>query len=97
MKPFHFDPAARPEMMETSEFYEARRKGLGKRFLTAVHAAAVMVQQTPKAFRAIEVGIRCSRVRRFPFGIVYREQDDAIEILAVMHFKRRPGYWRDRK
>jgi hypothetical protein len=66
MKPFQFDPAARAELMESRDFYEARRKGLGKRFLTAVQAAAVTVQQTPEAFRAIEPGIRYSPVRRFP-------------------------------
>jgi hypothetical protein len=27
---------------------------------------------------------------------VYRELDDRIEVIAVAHAKRRPGYWRDR-
>lgn len=32
----------------------------------------------------------------FPFAIVYIEEPDRIWIVAVMHFKRRPGYWHGR-
>jgi len=35
-------------------------------------------------------------VRRFPFGILYRIEPEQIVVVAVMHLRRRPGYWRDR-
>ena len=36
------------------------------------------------------------RLTRFPLGIVYVNPDDDIIVFAVMHLRRRPGYWRER-
>ena len=33
---------------------------------------------------------------RFPFGIIYYQQDDEIIILAVMQLNKKPNYWVDR-
>jgi hypothetical protein len=33
---------------------------------------------------------------RFPYSVVYLEDEDEIWVLAVAHAKRRPGYWRGR-
>jgi hypothetical protein len=33
---------------------------------------------------------------RYPFSIVYRELPHDIQIIAVAHAKRRPGYWATR-
>jgi hypothetical protein len=30
---------------------------------------------------------------RFPFFVVFRETDIRIEIVAIAHGRRRPGYW----
>jgi len=35
-------------------------------------------------------------VRRFPYGLLYRNEPTAIFIVAVMHLRRRPGYWKGR-
>lgn len=40
---------------------------------------------------------RWALIETFPFAIVYRPQGDLIEILAVMHQRRRPGYWENRR
>jgi len=34
--------------------------------------------------------------RAIPYGIIYRVDDDEVFIAAVMHFKRTPGYWKQR-
>jgi hypothetical protein len=34
--------------------------------------------------------------REFPYSVVYLEQLDCVWIVAVMHAKRKPGYWRER-
>lgn len=44
-------------------------------------------------------GIRGSRwipLKRFPYTLHYRVVGEVIDILAVAHQKRRPGYWRKR-
>ena len=32
----------------------------------------------------------------FPYAILYMDQPDRILIMAVMHMKRQPGYWKKR-
>lgn len=41
-------------------------------------------------------GTRVARLRRFPFVVVFRQGEGWIDVLAVAHLKRRPGYWRRR-
>jgi hypothetical protein len=33
---------------------------------------------------------------RYPFSLVYILRGDDVEIVAVAHGRRRPGYWRSR-
>ena len=35
-------------------------------------------------------------MRRFPYLIVYRTTSTAIQVVAVAHGRRRPGYWKTR-
>ena len=32
----------------------------------------------------------------FPYAVIYVEKPDSVWIVAVMHTKRQPGYWRER-
>lgn len=32
----------------------------------------------------------------FPFDRVYRMREDRLEMLAIAHHRRRPGYWKTR-
>jgi len=33
------------------------------------------------------------RLRAFPVALIYRERNAAVQVLAVSHYRRRPGYW----
>ena len=46
--------------------------------------------------RTLRGGFRRRLLRRFPYGILYKEEESQIVIVAVMHLQRRPGYWRNR-
>jgi hypothetical protein len=41
-------------------------------------------------------GVRRYVMCRFPFLVVYRVVGSEIEVIAVAHARRRPGYWRSR-
>jgi plasmid stabilization system protein ParE len=90
-----FHPAARDEFIATVMYYEAARLGLGERFRDAVQVVLDHILTHP------EIGEERRRARRltvagFPYDIVYRSSTSAIEVLAVAHHRRRPGYWRRR-
>jgi plasmid stabilization system protein ParE len=90
-----FHPAARDELIATVMYYEAARPGLGEQFRNAVQVVSDHIAAHP------EIGEERRRARRlvvagFPYDIVYRSTTSALEVLAVAHHRRRPGYWRRR-
>lgn len=93
---YEFLPPAEEEMIEASEFYEARSEGLGFEFLDDVQRVIDLVREHPKIGQSVGGGFRRAVLRRFPFSIIYSEERNEIVIIAVAHTKRRPGYWRGR-
>ena len=95
--PVIFHPAAEEELHDSARFYESRARGLGSDFVAAVERATAQIVQHPEATAPIFAGIRRRLVTGFPFALLYRVVGSEIRILAVMHLRRRPGYWRARK
>lgn len=91
-----FHPDAETEFNAAIDYYEDIGKGLGYDFSLEVFSALERIKAFPKAWLVIEDGIRRSLVNRFPYGILYAEEQDKIYIVAVMHLHRDPDYWKHR-
>lgn len=78
-----------------TEFYRDKRRGLAQRFLDSLEEAVNRVEQHPHIYRDVEPGIRKCRISTFPYALIFRD-GSTIEIVAVMHMRRKPGYWKDR-
>ena len=52
--------------------------------------------RVPGLGHATEPARAATSSRDFPFSLVYVRRDDEVEIIAVAHGRRRPGYWRSR-
>jgi len=91
-----FHPEARAEFLESVRYYEEQQSGLGRRLLEAVSETIRRIQAHPSMYRVVSGTWRQCRVPRFPFGIIYRVGNRRVEIIAVMHLHRKPGYWRHR-
>jgi len=91
---YGFHPAAEAEHLEQIVFYESRRQGLGARYREEFLQAVRKICETPERY-AIErpPDIRRVRLRAFPVALIYRERNAAVQVLAVSHYRRRPGYW----
>lgn len=87
---------ARAEADAAAAFYDDKQPGLAQRFLDDLEDTLHRIQRHPDAYRQVEAKIRKCRVKHFPYGVIYRAQSDFIEIIAVMHLRRSPGYWRKR-
>lgn len=83
-------------MVEAARFYETQSPGLGRDFLEDVEQAVQSIVRHPEAGPIIAEGIRRRILRRFQFGVLYAVEPDAIVVVAVMHLRRRPGYWKNR-
>ena len=97
MIPYKFHPDADAELEEASLFYESRMAGLGKSFAAEVERTISLVREFPEAGSSVGPARRRVVIARFPYSVVYRQDPDAIVIVAVAHQRRRPGYWRRRK
>jgi plasmid stabilization system protein ParE len=90
--------SARVEFVHAIKWYEEREPGLGDEFLVEVDRALELVGANPEAWPLWPGEPRARRfvMRRFPYVIAYREGLGEVTIVAFVHAKRRPGYWRDR-
>jgi len=93
---FSFHHETRDEFVETIKYYEACEAGLGYDFSIEVHSAIQNIVSYPKAWPVIEEDVRRYLVNRFPYGILYSIEADKIFILAIMHQRRHPDYWKRR-
>ena len=100
-KRIRIDAEAREEIERGIDWYEAKRKGLGKNFLAQVRSAigdlaAPGPECVPPVGVPIELGVRRKFVKRFPYLVLFIEFERSVRIIAVPHAHQRPGYWRER-
>ena len=96
MKRVVFHVEAEAELISAAARYETHRSGLGLEFILEVERATRALVSYPKIGHRFSRRLRRVLVRRFPYGLLYRIDADAIRIVAVAHVRRRPGYWRHR-
>ena len=90
-----FSSSAAEEVTHAARYYEAEVDGLGKAFLEKLQDGISEIKQFPSASRILSGDFRRHLLSRFPYGIIYRVQKDTIFVAAVMHLRRKPGYWKE--
>ncbi len=97
MIPCTFHPEAEAELDEAARFYESRVMSLGQQFVAEVQRVVSFIRKYPDAGAPVRLPVRRALVDRFPYAEVYRRERESVQILAVAHVRKRPGYWRRRK
>jgi toxin ParE1/3/4 len=90
-----FHPEAAAEFEQAVSYYEDRGAELGQRLATEVRSAIQRIVAAPEQWRILEGEVRRFLMRVFPYSVLYTIESEYILILALMHGKRQPGYWRD--
>jgi len=96
VKPYAFHPEAGGEYTQAAENYAAIAPELGGRFYDEIERLISQMRRQPDRFFRFSPPARCALARKFPYSVVYLDEPDRVWIVAVMHAKRRPGYWRER-
>jgi toxin ParE1/3/4 len=98
MKRLRILPEAEEELTEAARWYEARRPGLGVELVMMLERAVDEIREAPEASPLWQPGrpYRKFVMRRFPYVVMFTVDDDSVEVVAIAHAKRRPGYWMDR-
>ncbi len=89
-------PAALEEAADARDWYERRNSVAAESFLSELDHAISQIAREPTQWPKFEHGTHRYVFPRFPFNLIYRVKEEVIEILAIAHQKRKPGYWRDR-
>ena len=89
-------PEAEAEMTDAFDWYEDRVPGLGSEFLLCVDAVFSAIQRTPRHYPRVYKTARRALSRRFPYEIIFVEDDERIVVLSVFHVKRNPKRWLER-
>ena len=92
----HFELHAQQEFEDAVAYYDGVSPQLGNDFIEAVERVISQILKFPRACPELSPSTRRCRIKRFPYGLLYRLKKDEIEIIAVMHFSREPNYWVDR-
>jgi hypothetical protein len=93
---FLLHPEADAEFAEGVRFYSQISPELGVRFYLELERLLREACADPKRFWKFDPPARRHLSRDFPYAVVFLERPEQIWIVAVMHMKRRPGYWRGR-
>lgn len=89
---FHF--AAELEHLGHVAQYCAIRVGLAEKYLDDFEEVLARICEAPHRLRLERPpNIRVATLLKFPYFVYYRDRDGRVEVLAVSHFRQRPGYW----
>ena len=91
-----FLPSAQAEVDQAVDWYNALQDGLGEELRAEVANAVERITLYPETWVKISRRARRCQVNRFPYGVLYQLREGMIMIVAVMHHRRKPGYWHDR-
>jgi plasmid stabilization system protein ParE len=91
-----FHPEALAEAIAAAAWYRERSPRAAAAFEAEIAHAMNRITAAPDRYPPYLDESRRILLRRFPYAIIYRLNAESIEIVAVTHGRRRPGYWRHR-
>ena len=86
-------PAAQEEAEAAARYYGTQNTSAAAAFAEELDFAVSELERAPGSYPVHIRGTRRILLEHFPYGVVYRFDDNRIVIIAVAHGKRRPGYW----
>jgi plasmid stabilization system protein ParE len=95
-KPLIFHEAALAEYEAALDWYLKRSPSAAANFANEVNFAIASIAAAPQRWPTGNHGVRKFVLVRFPFVVFYREVSAVIQLVAIAHGHRRPGYWKDR-
>jgi ParE toxin of type II toxin-antitoxin system, parDE len=87
---------ARAELLHETAYYEGKREGTGRAFRESVNEAFALICRFPQGGAPAPSNTRRTKVKGFPFTVIYREVEREIVVFAIAPDRRQPGYWAPR-
>jgi toxin ParE1/3/4 len=92
-KRVEYHEGATADVKRAVAWYQKRSPKAALDFIEELHRAAATIREAPDRWPPGKNNTRRFLLWRFPFSIIYSEQESVITIWAVAHGSRRPEYW----
>jgi toxin ParE1/3/4 len=89
-------PQADTEFLHAQQRYTDVSATLGRRFYDEITSVFRRVIEHPLRYKQFDPPARRLFANGFPYAVIYVARPDAIWIIAVMHVRREPDYWKGR-
>ena len=86
-------PQAAAEAEISRAWYFERNASVAAAFLDELSAAMRAIQESPLRWPQFHGRYRRFVLHKFPFSVVYVERERLIEVIAIAHHRRKPGFW----
>ena len=90
-------PEAAEELTQSVKWYFEQSQSASANFLNEIDRCISKITESPEIFPQYFHGCQRAIIKTFPYSVIFRVKIDTIEIVAIAHSKRRPGYWRRRE
>ena len=93
------DPTASLDIVESIEWYNKARSGLGIKFYKQVQAVFKTIRKNPLAFAIRYKSSHTATVKKFPFMMHYfvDAEKSTVVVTSVLHTSRDPKMWVERE
>jgi toxin ParE1/3/4 len=91
------EPEAEAEFLEAGRWYAARNPAIADAFRSSVQRTLEAVERAPRQFPIALRDIRKALVQRFPYVVYYVVLSDVISVIAIIHGRRDPRRWEERR
>lgn len=81
------------ELREARKWYRDQSRRAEREFKSAYDRAVAQLRAFPLSGAPYLRGTRRIVFTRFPYSLVYRVETERVQIVAIAHAKREPGYW----
>jgi toxin ParE1/3/4 len=88
-----FHPDAASELQGAYDWYLRRSEPSALALALEIDIAIERIAASPTRWPKLAGEIHRYLLKRFPFSLIYRIKHGEIQIVAVAHARRRPGYW----
>jgi len=91
-------PEARAEYLDALAWYIAHSERVGRRFQAELNSTMDWLADFSEQCPHFDKDTLFKRLKRFPYVLFFELlPDNKIQVLAIAHERRRPGYWRHRR
>jgi toxin ParE1/3/4 len=95
---YSLHPEAEQDLRDAAGYYKNRAgTTLSQALFNDFEHSIKLLTQHPLLGVVWLNGRRRFVMKHFPYAIIYTIADEEIQVLAVAHHSRRPGYWQKRK